>query len=94
MPNQTGWSSMQTTVPALWGAADVSQITTTRSCVVLHRKGCLPLYLERGLVEQAAGVSEGRQRAAIVRDRRIDFAILSFIMALLATALVVIAWLR
>ena len=89
MPNQT----MQTTVPALWGAADVSQITTTRSCVVLHRKGCLPLYLERGLVEQAAGVSEGRQRAAIVRDRRIDFAILSF-MALLATALVVIAWLR
>ena len=89
MPNQT----VQTTVPALWGAADVSQITTTRSCVVLHRKGCLPLYLERGLVEQAAGVSEGRQRAAIVRDRRIDFAILSF-MALLATALVVIAWLR
>lgn len=56
---------------------------------------------DHGLVAQAAGVSEReqpespleRQRAAIVRDQRIDYAILAF-MALLATVLVVIAWLR
>ena len=97
------WATTQTSVPALWCKADVTQITTTRTCVVFHRPNSLPLYLEHELVSVANGVSrrdlEARASSPLERQRLSlagrppDFAVVGFLF-LVAAILVGVAWLR
>lgn len=91
-------------VAGVWEPADVLKVVVTPRHVVLHRAdGSGPLYLSYPVAlraygealrqqSEAASVME-RQRAAIVRDKRIDYAVLAF-MGLLGAVLLVLSWVR
>lgn len=87
-------------VPGVWEVADVKKIVATPRHIVIHRRDGCPLYLGRGVALAAYGEALKqdasaltRQRDAIVRDRRIDFAILA-LMGLLGAVLLVLSWVR
>ena len=84
-------------VPGVWELGDVKKIVPTPRHIVIHRKDSNPLYLSREVALAAYGEAlkgaDERQRAAIIRDRKIDYAILASMAALWALA-VVLAWLR
>lgn len=89
-------------VPPVWGVHDVEGINVERRHLALKRTTGETLYVEHGVAlamfgravdaKRCEGPSE-RQRAAIIRDRRIDYAILGLMLGLSALALV-LAWLR